>query len=350
MCGLVGIAANNISAPERKMFNTMLFLDEIRGPHSTGVATMDKAGTVNTYKRALKASDYMQLNGHTSNMLNGDRVIIGHNRYATVGSKDDNNAHPFTHGGITLAHNGTLTHKTTINSDDRSFGTDSETVAYAFSKEPAKDVIERLQGAYALTWIDEDMGTINLARNDERPLFVGRLVDGIVWSSEKAILELAAAHNKIKVESIEELPVGSWRAWEIGKMTEGFYEEEFTPKKPTTTTRHGGTNRTNTTLPSGGTHESLTKAGLNFVGKSVTIWNVSVSDSGWTMGYTDEEYLPVSLHLPADKRIKAKQLDDDCIIRGTIHHYHIQYTAGEPKLRLSMRADGVEVLDFDDWG
>lgn len=231
MCGLVGIASNNLIVGDRNVFTSLLYLDELRGEHSTGVAAVDKAGDVSVYKRALKASDFIQLKGYTNTLLKADKVLMGHNRYATMGARDDNNAHPFTHGTITLMHNGTLNNKLDVNSCKAVFNTDSETIAYALSREDTKEVLERLGGAYALVWYDEEELTLNFARNDERPLFLGRIgANDLVWASEKAMLELVAEHHKKTLKDVFMLATGKVVSFDVANLSAEPEILEFTPK------------------------------------------------------------------------------------------------------------------------
>lgn len=232
MCGLVGISSNNLVHKDKQFFSNLLYIDQLRGEHSTGVLGVNKKGVPSVYKRALKAADFLQLKGHSAVCLHADHLLMGHNRYATVGAKDDNNAHPFTHGAITLAHNGTLKNKYAVNSDKRTFDTDSETIAYALSCENYLEVLERLEGAYALTWFDEEDGTINFARNSERELYLGFVGNDLVWASEREMLQLVAGHMKKTLKDVELLPVGEHRMYELGKIQEGFFSSKFVPKKP----------------------------------------------------------------------------------------------------------------------
>ena len=104
MCGLVGVVGSTMSFVDSKVFRQLLYIDALRGPHSTGVSTNNINGEVETFKRALNASDYLQLKlgEKISSKVTGD-FLLGHNRYATQGAIDDNNAHPFTYGNVNLS-------------------------------------------------------------------------------------------------------------------------------------------------------------------------------------------------------------------------------------------------------
>jgi predicted glutamine amidotransferase len=231
MCGLVGIASSNLILGDKNVFTTLLYLDELRGEHSTGVCAVSRTGESNVYKRALKASDFIQLKGYTNILAKADRVLMGHNRYATMGAKDDNNAHPFTHGDITLMHNGTLRNKGVVNKCANTFVTDSETVAWAIATDDTIEVLERLQGAYALVWYDAMDKVLHFARNEERPLYIGKIGNDIVWASEKAMLELVAEHHKKQLKDVELLPIGELRMYDCDAISADPQTLEFTPYK-----------------------------------------------------------------------------------------------------------------------
>ena len=78
----------------------------------------DAIPTHRSYKKALSASDFLQV-GTTQSILSDApncRFVMGHNRFATQGGKDnDNHAHPFCYKEITAIHNGTLTDRTGLN-------------------------------------------------------------------------------------------------------------------------------------------------------------------------------------------------------------------------------------------
>ena len=89
MCGLVGVAGN-IFTTDRKAFRNLLVLDTLRGDHSTGTATVSAGGKIEVAKGV----------GHPYNLFDAfkdifdkdgipkssvSKVIMGHNRYATMG-------------------------------------------------------------------------------------------------------------------------------------------------------------------------------------------------------------------------------------------------------------------------
>lgn len=213
MCGLVGIASvGALSKPEKDVFTDLLFVDTLRGQDSTGVFSVDMENKVDVYKSVLDGPSFIQhqnyerlFMSHTSRI----RVLAGHNRKATLGKVSTKNAHPFFHGDVVLMHNGTLTTQTNLKKS-YSFDTDSECVCYNISQvEPNQvgEVIEMLNGAFALVWWDVRDNTLNFIRNNERDLYIGQNKSPepttIAWASEKPMLDLTFGRSN--TQSVTEI-------------------------------------------------------------------------------------------------------------------------------------------------
>lgn len=206
MCGLVGVAFqrskhNTWSIRSLNTLRVLLDLDTIRGPHSTGVGASSIGGETPPWCRIVKSpvpGDEFVRGHHWDKIkdLNGPNVFIGHNRYATMGGRGVAQAHPFLEGQIMGCHNGTLlrgfesyleeTHTPALND------LDSARIMASLNKATNPvDVLKELQGSYALVWVDGRTGTLNLARNDERPLWYAWEEGALYWASAKWMLEAA---------------------------------------------------------------------------------------------------------------------------------------------------------------
>lgn len=208
MCGIVGYATTKNKWALEKFFKQALVADVLRGLDSTGVVIGNDQGYKFT-KKAVNALDFLDMKSVdkmvNSLPVNRPTFMIGHNRSATVGSVSSDNAHPFAHGDIVGVHNGTLRNYWKLERP-KDFGTDSEALYFNLSRNPVDTVLNEVSGAYALVWWDNAKQTINIIRNDERPLALAKLEgeETLVWASEAGMLRWIAARNGLKVENIIE--------------------------------------------------------------------------------------------------------------------------------------------------
>ena len=200
MCGLVGMAGD-IDKEDRQMFRQMLIVDAIRGHHSTGVASATpKKGEMLIFKKALNPVDFMQLRGFDQVCDWSSQILMGHNRYATVGKINNATAHPFEVEGVVGAHNGTLQQWYNL-PDAKDFEVDSECLIHNIAVHGFKDTMPKVQGAFALTVYDENTHELHLLRNKERPMYFGYKEDRSVmyWASEAWMIRNMAARCGIKL-------------------------------------------------------------------------------------------------------------------------------------------------------
>lgn len=197
MCGLVG-CVGVIGFKEKKAFTTLLMLDTIRGHDSTGVVFVTAKGDASIVKKVGTPWDLLDSKEFEIAARGDHRALIGHNRWATKGKVNSRNAHPFEHGNIFGAHNGTL-HSQANLEDSQRFEVDSENIFYDMSINGADETIPKLNGAYALTWFDEEDQTVNFIRNDKRPLYFTRTTDNknLFWASEAWMLTVALSKAEV---------------------------------------------------------------------------------------------------------------------------------------------------------
>lgn len=255
MCGLVGIVGEDLITPDQECFRNMLLMDYLRGEHSTGVfiesfhrETGDRRGTiakavghpVNLFNR------YPTIFDHSTNIViptakEAFKLLLGHNRHATIGGQTPENAHPFRQGHIIGAHNGTVStgrFNLKCPKEDLKSQTDSEEILNFLSRGGTlSELEETLTGAWALTWWDNNDLSLNIYRNNERELHYAfnEASKKLYWASEEWILQIASRKLAVKPE-IKPVPIHTHIKFKLnaeGKF-ESLTEEKIEFKKSTT--------------------------------------------------------------------------------------------------------------------
>ena len=202
MCGLIGVMGH-ITHAEKSAFNQLLIVDVLRGKHSTGVALVEAGGGVDIFKKAVNPLDFLDFQTYADLTKYSHNCMMGHNRYATKGAVNNTNAHPFEFENIVGMHNGTL--KTYFALDDsKDFAVDSECLFSHINDNTVQDAIDKISGAYALTWFDKRTNKLHFLRNNERPLCYTFSKDGtaLFWASESWMLHAVLGRNGIEYQNV----------------------------------------------------------------------------------------------------------------------------------------------------
>jgi hypothetical protein len=208
MCGIIGMISRRpqgFSYKDMDLYETMLVINTIRGKDSTGVFTRFRNGDVRVIKHGSNPFNMFRTNewrDFKQQVIQRGKFVIGHNRAATRGIVNTDNAHPFVEDNIILVHNGTLRDESNLTSEKTDV--DSHAIAHAFKGKSYAEVLPEINGAFALVWYDTNTDRLYATRNEERPLNLV-VSEGIYFlSSEAWVAGIPAARDGTKVlENIE---------------------------------------------------------------------------------------------------------------------------------------------------
>lgn len=206
MCGLVCVVpkwnTRGLSHPEMAVFETLVTIDTLRGVDSTGIFTSNDTD-VQLIKEAVTGpqlmltTDYKELRKAA---IKDGRFVVAHNRAATRGVVNDKNAHPFWKDNkVVMVHNGTFLGDHRKHADTE---VDSEALCHLLAEhEPDQidQVLSKISAAYALIWYDSRDDSLNLIRNDQRPLYMVESDTAWYFSSEYLMLQFAMVRVDIKL-------------------------------------------------------------------------------------------------------------------------------------------------------
>lgn len=250
MCGLVAVITkqpNGFSKDLVDAYNALLYIDSLRGMDSTGSILIENDGDMSWNKEAVASPLFCQTSEHKAQLnaaFSRGRALVGHNRAATRGVVNDENAHPFTvDNRITLVHNGTLfgDHRKLANVD-----VDSHAIAHVIHEEgdDVEKAIKKINGAYALIWHDYKNSTLNFLRNEQRPLHYVEVNNGYLWASEANMLTwILARFPSLKPtdDGICMLEAGTLVTFDFSNRSWSVVSKKLDLKPPVETTYSGST-------------------------------------------------------------------------------------------------------------
>jgi hypothetical protein len=200
MCGIVG-CAGTLGIKHERVFSELLIMNQLRGFDSVGLAKVGYSRLPEVAKSVENPIDFITSAPYVKALKGMNRVLLGHNRAATIGKVVVENAHPFTHDHITGVHNGTLTYRRDLE-DHANFAVDSDNLFYHLAKKGVRDLWVKLWGAAAIVWWDAKDESINFLRNKDRPLFLAYDKEHkvVMWASEFYMLQAVCFRNGIAVD------------------------------------------------------------------------------------------------------------------------------------------------------
>jgi amidophosphoribosyltransferase len=203
MCGVFGIRSEERDVSRLAYF--ALFALQHRGQESAGIAVSDRGRLTVVRDMGLVAQVF---NEQQLQALPGE-LAIGHTRYSTTGANRWANAQPLIHHGrartVSLGHNGNLVNVEELRAElledgiRLGSGSDSEVIAALIARDPSPlqeavaNTMARLEGAYSVTALAEDVLVAFRDPRGFRPLVLGRIGDDWAVASETCALDLIGA-------------------------------------------------------------------------------------------------------------------------------------------------------------
>lgn len=211
MCGLVAMVSklqNGFTGVNLDAFDILLFVDQLRGMDSTGVFCVNNHGNVSVAKQASHSTDFIQEPGYKAvrqEAIHQGWAMVGHNRKATRGKVNDENAHPFwVDDKLVLVHNGTMWGDHKQHADVE---VDSHAIAHILAEnEDIEKAMQKINAAYALIWYDVTKKQLNFFRNTQRPLYWCETRDAYYMASEADFLTFALGRTNQAIINDGELP------------------------------------------------------------------------------------------------------------------------------------------------
>ena len=333
MCGIVGVVADPLTGftgLHLSLFEELLYMDAFRGIDGTGIFAVEKdtgdldAVKIGTYPSALfRTSQYDSIMTST---YNKGRILVGHNRKATVGSITNETAHPFIEDHICLVHNGYLEDAKTHAQTD----VDSHAIAVLLAKADGdvSELISGLGGAFALVWWNGKTNKLHFIRNKERPLAIGisKYNKSFVFASESSMLRYALSRQNMAYD-VSEVPVETLYTYDLktGELeTQGGVS--FKQKKEPTWSVGGGNTSTGSTYHGTATDDDEEPSKKFSIGDPVVFYPLR-TEEGYHQGFQINTLVGSVWN---DERAMVKSVafsaSEMCLLAGAAEHFAIEAT------------------------
>lgn len=307
MCGIVGMAGD-IEFADRKIFRDMLDVCQVRGRDSTGVININRAKNYGYVKNVGPPAYLFDRRSYSEVVESGmHSAFIGHCRHKTVGLVSVQNAHPFDFEdeGIIGVHNGTLTRYNHLDGHSHQ-KVDSEVLYGHLAKHGPENTFDKIDGAWACVWWDNNAETVNFIRNKQRPLWFtwSACKRKLFWASEPWMFGSVERHVDLwkgPKDDYEDrfFPLPEDTLWSIeiapsapkGQPTIKFKQPKKIEAKPHTPARnHMGNAQGVVSKPPGGNQGAANGSSSSledFFKEAQRVWNLNSSKThkwDWKLG------------------------------------------------------------------
>lgn len=201
----------------------MLVFDQVRGFDSTGICFVGNSNNKAKVEKELDGPENLwsyydsELLDHRGVANTTQKVMLGHNRAATIGKVTRENAHPFTFDTVTGVHNGSLDDWYDLERDEKGhqFDVDSKALIATIARKGIDHTWKSFRGAATVVWWDEADGSLNMVRNNQRPLYLAysKNNDVLFWASEPWMITVAASRNNITLKTFTEEKEKDGQKW-----------------------------------------------------------------------------------------------------------------------------------------
>lgn len=231
MCGIFGIINHSGKYIQKgeALVRELFFGTQLRGTDAFGLGIVTGTGEVDWVKIAGVGLSGFIHHKDVSPMLKkietNKAFVIGHNRHATIGDKDNNeHAHPHVYGSTMLVHNGTLSWWEGKHDKENKDETDSMGATRLIDTHGIEAAVKKIRGAYVFVTYDEVAKKLRIIRNHERPLGIVHTEDFSIFASEPSLAFWILDRNKIKITGVDVIEEGHIYEW-------GFKQKDALKKK-----------------------------------------------------------------------------------------------------------------------
>jgi len=210
----MNFTGNGITVQDVNLFREMLYVDAVRGRDSTGIMSLGDSGWFDWRKLSGMPTELLGSVSTTkffSSATTLGMCLFGHNRAATKGVVNTDNAHPFEEGNIVLMHNGTLDNEYSFKEwQNKDIQVDSQLAASLLNIYGVEETLRRISGAFTFIWFDIAEKKIKIIRNEERPLYMAYSTKDqrFYFASEGMMLQWVLSRNKVDYDKIISISAG----------------------------------------------------------------------------------------------------------------------------------------------